>query len=234
MKETLGRIYSLLYNTFGEMQWWPGESQFEIIVGTILTQNTSWINVEKAIKNLKRENLLIPEKMKEIPEERLAKIIRQSGFYNQKAKKLKEFANFLFLKYSGSLKKLFEKGLFSLRKELLEINGIGKETADSILLYAGNKPIFVVDAYTKRILVRHKLINERADYDAIQRLFMENLSRDVKLFNNYHALLVKLGKKFCKKAKPLCEGCPLVIISNRSPLKTLRYPIKKLLDLKHF
>ncbi|MEW6679565.1 MAG: endonuclease III domain-containing protein [bacterium] len=209
MKEILERIYEILYHKFGDMNWWPGETQFEIIIGAILTQNTAWKNVEKAIENLKKENLLIPERINEIPEEKLANIIKPSGFYNQKAKKLKAFINFLFLRYNGSLEKLFEKGLFSLRKELLEISGIGNETVDSILLYAGNKPIFVVDAYTKRILVRHKIIDEKADYEDIQSIFMENLPKDVKLFNNYHALFVKLGKEVCKKTKPLCKGCPL-------------------------
>ncbi|MEW6103168.1 MAG: endonuclease III domain-containing protein [bacterium] len=209
MKKTLEKIYNLLYNTFSDMNWWPGETQFEIIVGAILTQNTAWKNVEKAIENLKRENLLSPGKMNEIPEEKLANVIKPSGFYNQKAKKLKAFINFLFLRYSGSLEKLFEKGLFFLRNELLSIHGIGNETADSILLYAGNKPIFVVDAYTKRILARHRIIDEKATYNAIQSIFMENLPKDVFLFNNYHALLVKVGKDFCKKTNPLCKRCPL-------------------------
>ncbi|MEW6681244.1 MAG: endonuclease III domain-containing protein [bacterium] len=210
MREILEKIYHLLYNTFGEMYWWPGESPFEIIIGAILTQNTAWKNVEKAIENLKKEDLLTPERINKISEQRLAKIIKPSGFYKQKAKKLKEFVNFLFLSYNGNIKKLFEKELFSLRGDLLSIKGIGKETADSILLYALNKPIFVVDAYTKRVLTRHKLIDEKADYDAIQRLFMENLPKEVKLFNNYHALFVKLGKDICKKIKPLCDRCPLI------------------------
>lgn len=209
MKEILERIYSLLYNAFGEMHWWPGEGQFEIIVGAILTQNTSWKNVERAIGNLKKNNLLAPEKMNAISEKRLAEIIKPSGFYNQKAKKLKEFLNFLFKRASGRCEELFKEELFSLRKEFLSIRGIGNETADSILLYALNKPIFVVDAYTKRILTRHKIVSEKTDYNAIQRLFMENLPNDVKLFNNYHALFVKLGKNICKKTNPLCKVCPL-------------------------
>jgi len=210
MRELLKKIYEILYNAFGEMHWWPGESQFEIIVGAILTQNTSWSNVEKAIDNLKAKNLLTPFAMNKLPKEKLAQLIKPSGFYIQKAEKLKHFLDFLFSRYSGSLDRLSKKPLFPLRKELLEIFGIGKETADSILLYALNKPIFVVDAYTKRILVRHRIIDEKADYDTIQRLFMENLESDVKLFNNYHAILVKLGKELCKKTKPLCEKCPLL------------------------
>lgn len=209
MKQILKRIYTLLYNEFGEMHWWPGEGQFEIIVGAILTQNTSWKNVEKAIKNLKGEDLLIAEKMNDLSEKRLAELIKPSGFYNQKAKRLKGFLNFFFKRFNGSFEKLSKGELFSLRRELLSIPGIGNETADSILLYALNKPIFVVDAYTKRILCRHKIIDEKADYNAIQRLFMKNLPADVKLFNNYHALFVKLGKDICKKTKPLCKRCPL-------------------------
>lgn len=209
MKEILKKIYNLLYNAFGEMHWWPGDGQFEIIVGAILTQNTSWKNVEQAIENLKKENLLTPERMNKISEARLAEIIKPSGFYNQKAKKLKEFLNFFFKRFNGSFEKFSKETLFSLRQKLLSITGIGNETADSILLYALNKPIFVVDAYTKRVLTRHKIIDEKADYNEIERLFMENLLEDVKLFNNYHALFVRLGKDICKKTKPLCKGCPL-------------------------
>lgn len=209
MKEILKKIYTLLYNEFGEMHWWPGEGIFEIIVGAILTQNTSWKNVERALENLKRKNLLIAERMNGVSEKNLAEIIKPSGFYNQKAKKLKGFLNFFFKRFNGSFEKLSKEKLFSLRNELLSIPGIGNETADSILLYALNKPIFVVDAYTKRILTRHKIIDEKADYNATQKLFMENLPKDAKLFNNYHALFVKLGKDICKKNNPLCKGCPL-------------------------
>jgi endonuclease-3 related protein len=206
--KVLKEIYQKLYAYFGPQYWWPGETPFEVIVGAILTQNTSWNNVKKAIDNLKQGKLLNPSALKKINIRRLAKLIRASGYYNQKAKKLKNFINFLFRDYQGNLSKMLKQELFSLRQELLSVNGIGPETADSIILYAANKPIFVVDAYTKRILSRHNLIKEEADYAKIQQMFMESLRPDAKLFNEYHALFVKLGKDTCK-AKPHCAGCLL-------------------------
>lgn len=205
----LMQIYDKLYERFGPRHWWPGDTAFEIIVGAILTQNTAWANVEKAIRNLKSKELLTPGKLYRINIKILAGLIRPAGYYNIKAKRLKAFLKFLFERYDGSLKKMFFRRLPDLRGELLSVNGIGPETADSILLYAAGKPVFVVDAYTKRIFSRHKFIRPAATYDDVQRFFMDNLPRDVKLFNEYHALIVELGKNICK-TKPRCQICPLI------------------------
>lgn len=210
----LNSIYEKLYSHFGPQHWWPGDSTFEIMVGAILTQNTNWQNVEKAINNLKRHKLLNPQRLHSLSPRRLASFIVPAGYYNIKAKRLKHFLDFLFNSYKGSLKKMSCQNLENLRQQLLSINGIGPETADSILLYCLNKPIFVVDAYTKRILLRHHLIKEDASYNEIQDLFMKNLKKDAKLFNEYHALLVKLGKDFCLKKKARCDICPLSKIPN--------------------
>ena len=202
-------LYQKLYSCFGPQYWWPAETAFEVMVGAILTQNTNWQNVEKAIDNLKNHKLLNPQALHRLPQARLTSLIRPAGYYNIKAKRLKHFLEFLFKTYNGSLKKMSCRNLGDLRQQLLSVNGIGPETADSILLYALSKPIFVVDAYTKRILLRHKLIRRDTSYDEIQSLFMNNLKTNVKLFNEYHALLVKLGKEYCLKKKARCEACPL-------------------------
>ncbi len=202
-------IYQRLYRAFGPQNWWPGKNPFEIIIGAILTQNTAWTNVEKAIKNLEKQGLLSARGLRDVPLKDLAKAIRSAGYFNQKAKKLKAFIDFLFVNYGGSVKRMFKKETALLRQELLEIKGIGQETADSILLYAGNKPIFVIDAYTRRVLSRLQLISEKADYQEIQQLFTQNLPLDVQLFNEFHALFVRLGKDICKKTKPDCGCCPL-------------------------
>lgn len=209
MNRKLNLIYQRLYSYFGQQHWWPAKTSFEVAVGAILTQNTNWFNVEKAIENLKKHKLLNPSKLYRLSLKRLALLIKPAGYYNIKAKRLKHFLNFLFNSYQGSLKKMSGENLQELRQRLLSVNGIGQETADSILLYALNKPIFVIDAYTKRILTRHRLIKKDATYNEIQDLFMKYLLSDVKLFNEYHALLVKLGKEFCLKKKPKCEICPL-------------------------
>lgn len=202
------KIYQKLYSSIGPRHWWPGDSPFEVIIGAILTQNTSWKNVEIAIRALKEKNLLDPLKLYRVGDRLLANTIKSSGFFNIKARRIKTFMSFLFENYQGSLEKMFSEGLTPLREKLLKINGIGPETADSILLYAGGKPIFVVDAYTKRILARHNLISKTASYSEIQELFMENLKKDAGMFNEYHALLVYTGKYFCKKT-PNCENCPM-------------------------
>ena len=207
-KEILEEIYQRLYKAFGPQHWWPGRTPFEVIMGAILTQNTAWVNVQKAIKNLKQNNLLSPKALKRVSRSQLARLIRPTGYYNQKAKKVKNFVQFLFDNYQGSLKRMFSEDFLILRSQLLKINGIGLETADSILLYAGNKPIFVVDAYTRRISSRHNLIKPTATYSEIQNYFMDNLENEVRLFNEYHALLVRLGKEICK-TKPDCPVCPL-------------------------
>jgi len=207
-EEELMLIYQKLYKAFGPRGWWPGDTPFEIIVGAILTQNTSWENVEKAITKMKAYKLLSPDKLNDVEESILAEAIRPSGYYNIKAKRLKRFTDFLFHEYEGDLSLMFYQGLNELRTRLLSVNGIGPETADSILLYAGDKPIFVVDAYTRRIFSRHNLINATTNYHETQDLFMKNLPKDVELFNEYHALIVHLGKNFCKRT-PKCAGCPL-------------------------
>jgi len=205
-KNTLVLIYNKLYKSFGPQHWWPAKTKFEVMVGAILTQNTAWGNVEKAIASLRKENLLSPQKLLRLPLRHMASLIKSCGYYNVKAKRLKNFLK--FIKKKGGVAKLFKEDPFVLRRELLEVNGVGEETADSILLYAGNLPFFVVDAYTKRILYRHNLIDKKADYAHVQKLFMDNLKRDADLFNEYHALLVKVGKHYCKK-KADCGNCPL-------------------------
>ena len=211
--QILYEIYESLFAHFGPQNWWPADTPFEICVGAILTQNASWKNVKIAIDNLKKKDLLDPFKLYNIPLESLSQIIKPSGFYNTKAKRLKNFVKFLIENYQGDLNILFSKGLEKAREELLNIKGLGKETVDSILLYAGNLPIFVVDAYTYRILHRHSLVPEEATYEEMQALFMENLPQDPQLFNEFHALLVACGKNFCKKKEPLCKTCPLKTIN---------------------
>ncbi len=205
----LDLIYKKLSARFGPQRWWPADGVFEVMAGAILTQNTNWSNVEKAIKNLKEAKLLKAAKLYRLPLKKLAALIKPAGYYNIKAKRLKHFLEFFFKSYRGSIKKMSRENLAQLRENLLAVNGIGPETADSILLYALNKPVFVIDAYTKRILSRHRLIKTEASYDEAQNLFMRNLKPEVKLFNEYHALLVRLGKEFCLKNKPKCGICPL-------------------------
>ncbi len=203
----LTEIYQTLLNKFGPQHWWPGETPFEVIIGAILTQQTSWNNVEKAINNLKKKDLIDLKKLHDIENEKLEELIRSSGYYRQKTKKLKTFMNFLWNNYDGKLEKLFDQSIHQLREELLSINGIGKETADSIILYATNKPIFVIDAYTIR-MVNRLGITQKKDYEKLQELFQKNLPINVQLFNEFHALIVQLGKNYCKK-KPKCNECPL-------------------------
>lgn len=206
--KALLQIYQKMFDALGPRHWWPGETPFEVIIGAILTQNTNWSNVEKAIKNLKTAGKLSPEGMYELSVTELAELIRPSGFFNVKAKRVKAFINWLFSRYEGNLSKMFAQDLQALRGELLSVKGIGPETADSILLYAGNMPTFVVDAYTHRIFSRHELIPEESTYDEMKSFFEENLPEDVQLFNEYHALIVNIGKTFCK-TKKVCEPCPL-------------------------
>ncbi|MFH0926742.1 MAG: endonuclease III domain-containing protein [bacterium] len=208
-KDFLLDIYQRLYNFYGPQHWWPAETAFEMIVGAILTQNTAWTNVEKAIVSLKKNGLLNIKSLKDIDVGDIAIQVKPTGYYNVKARRLKTFIDFLVEECDGNLVSLFKSdSLYECRDRLLSVKGIGEETADSILLYAGEKPIFVVDAYTKRILSRHNVIKEDSDYSEVQRLFMDNLPQDVKLFNEYHALIVRVGKGQCNK-RPKCEGCPL-------------------------
>ena len=208
MQRLLMNIYRKLYKAYGPRHWWPGETSFEVMVGAILTQNTSWRNVEKAIQKLKVNGVLNPEGIHLLKKSQLAPLIRSSGYYRIKADRLKSFVDFLFEEFGGDLKRMKRERLAELREKLLEIKGIGPETADSILLYGLKKPIFVVDAYTKRILSRHGMISEKASYEEVQKLFMEHLPPDEKLFNEYHALFVHLGKTLCKKTAR-CDICPL-------------------------
>ena len=207
-RETLTEIYGLLHGCFGPQNWWPGETRLEIMVGAILTQNTNWTNVEKAIVNLKSAACLKPEVLRRMDTARLAELIRPAGYYNLKAKRLKNFVDWLFEDYGGDAANLESVNTEQLRAELLAIKGVGCETADSILLYALDRPVFVVDAYTARIAIRHGLIEPGADYEQLRLLFESNLPEDVRLFNEYHALLVRAGKEFCK-TKARCPGCPL-------------------------
>lgn len=211
-KKFLLEVYKTLYKEYGPQHWWPADTPFEVTIGAILTQNTSWRNVEKAINNLKMANKLTPEAIFKLSLNELEELIRPAGFFRVKARRIKEFINFLYANFNGDLRKLFAMELPSLRKTLLSVKGMGKETADSIILYSANQPSFVVDAYTRRVLYRHKFIPElNVDYDRLKSLMESNLPKDLKLYNEFHALLVKVGKLFCKKAKPLCaKGCPLL------------------------
>lgn len=201
-------VYDKLFERFGKQYWWPAETEFEVIVGAILTQSTAWTNVEKAITNLKNARVLDPKSLAEIDSEELAGLIRPAGYYNAKAKKLKSFTEYLMEKYKGDLELMLDQPTEQLRRELLSVWGIGPETADSILLYAARKPSFVVDAYTKRIFSRMGFVKCDIDYESLKEFSEENLPTDVGTFNEFHALLVKLGKEHCR-TKPVCVNCPL-------------------------
>ena len=206
--DALKKIYNHLLSTFGPCNWWPGDSPFEVIIGAILTQNTNWSNVEKAIQNLKNADLLTPEKINEIDTAEFAELIKPAGYFNVKARRIKKFMEWLFEYYDGDLSMMFDQDTEILRNELLSVNGIGPETADSILLYAGDKPTFVVDTYTHRIFSRHGLIPDDSSYHEIKEFFEDNLPDDVALYNEYHALIVQVGKEYCKPKKK-CDKCPL-------------------------
>jgi len=207
MQERLLKIYQKLNECYGETNWWPGDTIDEIIVGAVLTQNTNWQNVEKSLKNLKESNLLNIKKLLLLEEDKLKGLIKPSGFYNIKAKRLKNVLFFFEKVCGGDFNKLSNIDLNTLRNELLSVKGVGKETADSILLYALNYPIFVIDAYTKRLLSRTGISNEES-YDSLQKLFHENLEKDILIYKEFHALIVIHCKKVCKK-KPECENCSL-------------------------
>ena len=211
--QIISSAFKRMYQAFGPQDWWPGDSPLEIMVGAVLTQNTNWANVEIAISNLKKEKMLSLKALKEVNSNKLAKLIRPSGYYNIKAKRLKNLINFIFSEYNGSLKKMFLEPDKNLRKKLLSVNGVGKETADSIMCYAGKKTVFVIDAYTKRIFSRLGICKKDIEYDEIQGIFCKHLKERYQLFNEYHALIVNLGKNYCKP-KPLCDNCPLKGIIN--------------------
>jgi len=207
--ERLQTLYNRMYEQLGPQHWWPGETPFEVMVGAILTQNTSWHNVERAIANLKGGNLLSFAALSALPTGLLAEYIRPAGYYNIKAGRLHNLLAFVNREHGGDLETFLGQPLAPLREQLLSIKGIGPETADSILLYAAHLPIFVVDTYTHRILTRHQVIDEDFGYAEIQEMFMENLASDTRLYNEYHALLVRVGNRYCKKNNPNCASCPL-------------------------
>lgn len=208
MQPSLQDIYDQLLQAFGPQHWWPGENAFEVLVGAVLVQNTAWTNVAKVIRCLREEGLMSPKALYHLPDAELEELLRPVGYYRVKARRLKNVLRYCVTKYGGSLEKMFQTPLETLRQELLQINGVGPETADSILLYAGNLPTFVVDAYTHRIFARHGWVEPDADYYTLKEFFESQLEPDPQLYNEYHALLVRLGKEYCKK-KPQCQGCPL-------------------------
>ncbi|MHB8828823.1 MAG: hypothetical protein ACYC6Q_04740 [Syntrophales bacterium] len=201
-------IYERLEERFGDLHWWPAANPFEVMVGAVLTQNTAWTNVEKAIAALRDNGLLLPNEISRMKPEALAILVRPSGYYNLKTARLKALVRFFMESYAGSFEEMQKEALPVLRDKLLGVWGVGRETADSILLYACEKPIFVIDAYTKRILSRHRLIPETLSYEGMQALFMDNLPHEVPLFKQYHALIVNTAKIFCRK-NPICSSCPL-------------------------
>lgn len=219
----LPEVYRVLRRHFGHQRWWPGDTPFEIMIGAILTQNTAWSNVEKAIQNLKRSRALRPEAIMKMPAPRLAALIRPAGYFNIKTKRIRNFVEFYLRQFDGKIKKMRTANAAVLRLKLLAVNGVGRETADSILLYAIGKTVFVIDAYTKRIFARHRIgwaldkkiismtpSNAYArDYDEWQRLFHRNIRRNSNLFNDFHAQIVATGKNFCRARNPKCAECPL-------------------------
>jgi len=206
--ERLVEMFDLLLKGFGPQNWWPADTELEMMVGAVLTQNTNWKNVEKAIQNLKRKGLLSVDAHHSLPTNEVAQEIRPAGYFNIKAKRLKNLIQFIMEQYEGTISLFLEEGTQSLREGLLSVNGVGPETADSILLYAARRPIFVIDTYTHRILSRHGMIDEEVGYYELQELFMDHLPDNADFFGEFHALIVRAGKDCCRK-KPLCSQCPL-------------------------
>ncbi len=202
--------YELLYSHFGSQDWWPGETPLEVMVGAVLTQNTNWRNVTKAIDNLRQAGLLGYPQLLGLSVDQLAEYIRPSGYYNLKAKRLHNLLEMIDLHYDGQLNKFLDDDMVSARENLLNVKGVGPETADSILLYACGRPVFVIDTYTHRVFSRHNMVEEETDYEIMQITFMDHLPGDVQLFNEFHALIVLVAKQFCKKTNPLCDQCPLL------------------------
>lgn len=201
-------IYGRLVDHFGPTHWWPGDSPFEIAVGAILTQNTAWTNVERAIANLKREKLLTPRAILSAGDKDLHRVLKPSGYFRVKSVRLRSFCRYLVDRYGGSMARMAKRPLAELRPELLTVPGIGPETADDILLYACEKPVFVVDAYTRRILSRHGLVPPEIKYETLRGAFERNLEPDLRVFKEFHGLIVYTGKDFCRRS-PGCQGCPL-------------------------
>ena len=208
MRPTLHEVYEKLLAHYGPQGWWPAASPFEMMVGAILTQNTKWSNVARAIDNLRESGVLEPRAMYALHLDELAELIQPSGSQKVKAKRLHNLLRLVVERYEGSLEAMFDNDRETLREQLLAVNGIGPETADAILLYAGQMPTFVIDAYTHRILARHGWVDFETDYDNLKDFFESELERDAALYNEYHGLLVKVGSEHCRKT-PICDGCPL-------------------------
>ncbi len=213
----LMRMFHAMLGALGPSRWWPGETPFEVAVGAILTQNTNWGNVEKAIANLKSHDALTAQALYAMPVATLETCLRPAGYFRLKTQRLRNFLVFLKNEAGFDLDALANRSTDDLRHKLLAVKGIGPETADSILLYALNRPVFVVDAYTARIMGRHGLVAEDVDYHGLQSIFVDAMPQDAALFNEYHALIVRTGKDYCAKKKPRCQGCPL-----RSTLEAVR------------
>lgn len=212
----LRRYYRRLHRHFGRQHWWPARTRLEMILGAVLTQNTSWRNVEKALGNLRRARALSAAKLLRFPARRLTTLLRPAGYFRQKTRFVRSFLKHLERNYGGSVARLLRRPAPELRSELLGLPGIGPETADSILLYAGGHPVFVIDAYTRRILTRHRLAPEGARYDELQDFFHRHLPPEAKLFNEFHALLVAAGKNYCHRQNPDCPACPLGVELERT------------------
>ena len=210
-------IYDSLLSSFGHRNWWPADEPFEVIIGAILTQNVSWRNAKKAIDNLKEAKKLDPKALYESEPEDIAPLVKSSRFYNMKAVKIKNFMDFYFSEYGGDLEKMSDEDPTALRKKLLSVKGLGEETADAIMLYACDMPVFVVDAYTRRIFSRYGIFKGEPSYGEVQKYFMANLPRDTALYNDYHAQIVHLGHAICKTT-PICDSCPIARMEGRSCL----------------
>ena len=202
-------MFRRLARAFGPQHWWPATSAYEMMVGAILTQATNWRNVERTIDRLRRAKALSPNGLLATPTVRLEQLVRPVGYFRQKAQYLKRFSRWYVARYQGRARRMFAAPWASLRQELLELHGIGPETADSMLLYAGGQPVFVVDAYTMRVFRRHRLISWRASYAQVQRMVMDEWPRAVRRYNEFHALLVAVGKRYCHRRRPDCAHCPL-------------------------
>jgi endonuclease III related protein len=209
MKRELEEVYQRLLAAFGPQHWWPGQTPLEVMVGAVLVQNTSWRNAAHAIENLRQADLLDLRALDALPPEELAELIRPAGYYRLKARRLQSLVRYIVQRYDGTLETMFARPCDELRQELLTLHGIGPETADAILLYAGQMPVFVVDSYTCRVLGRHGWLDDEADYDRVQEMFHDALAADAALYNEFHALLVRVGKDYCRKSQPKCQQCPL-------------------------
>ena len=205
----LDEYFNSLFTALGPQHWWPGKTPFEVIIGAILTQNTSWKNAELALSNLRTAGVFTQAKVELVNHRRLQSLIRPAGYFRQKARALKAFVRFLRGEYGGSLKRMFATPTIALREKLLKVWGIGPETADAILLYAGQHPVFVVDAYTKRIMARHGWVGEKAKYEDVRWMFERQSLGNVERFKEFHGLIVLVGKKWCRKSVAMCEECPL-------------------------